>query len=101
MRYLGTRPFKAKGRGEWARANQRRLGSDVLLTARVPSQNRMRGLREHGAPHSVQKDQGGVEKTADEQGRIRGVEQSQVEARWGAIIGRCMIHSTTGAPGSC
>lgn len=40
--------------------------------------------------HSLQDDQGGVEKTADEQGLIRGVEQSKVEADGGAIIGRCM-----------
>lgn len=34
-----------------------------------------------------------VEKNADEQGFIRGVEQSQVEADGGAIIGRCMARA--------
>jgi len=40
---------------------------------------------------------GCVEKTADEQGVLRGVEQSTIEADGGAIIGLMHGHSTNGS----
>lgn len=44
-----------------------------------------------GALHGLHKTRGVWKKTADEQGLIRGVEQSSVDAEMIAIIGRCML----------